>query len=150
MSASPESERGPRPGLRPALRARVPAAVAVLCTIMAGLGVRAFVGEPYAKDAGDALYTVMVWALVLLVAPRVRSVVAAGIALGISWAVEFSQLSPVPAELSRQSELARLALGSTFVATDLLWYVAGAGAVYLAQSLWQERRHPAARPIDRR
>jgi hypothetical protein len=108
--------------------------------------VRAAVGGPFAKGAGDALYTVLVWTLVLLVAPRARPVVAAGVALGISWAVEFFQLSPVPAELSRQSAAARLVLGSTFEAQDLCWYLVGAAAACALHLLSDRYRRRSGTP----
>ncbi|MFB7615849.1 DUF2809 domain-containing protein [Kitasatospora sp. NPDC056181] len=105
---------------------RVAAAVAAVLTVAAGLGVRAVTGGEFAKCAGDALYTVLVYALVLVAAPRLRPLPAAGLAAALSWAVELFQLTGVPDELGRRSVLARLVLGSTFNAPDLLWYVVGA------------------------
>lgn len=81
-----------------------------------------------AKYAGDALYTVCVYALVVLIAPKVRPLVAGLVALGVSWAVELAQLTDVPASLSERSVVARLVLGRTFNAPDLLWYAVGAVA----------------------
>ncbi|WP_329122673.1 ribosomal maturation YjgA family protein [Streptomyces sp. NBC_01465] len=89
-------------------------------TVGAGLGVRAWGGGDFAKYAGDALYTVMVCAVVVVVAPRLRTGVAAGIALGFSWAVELLQIVGIPAVLQPL-------LGSTFNAPDLFWYAVGAG-----------------------
>ncbi|MFJ8076823.1 DUF2809 domain-containing protein [Streptomyces sp. NPDC096176] len=103
----------------------VAAAVAVV-TIVAGLGVRALLEGSVAKYAGDALYTVLILALVVFVAPRSRPVAAAGAALAFSWAVELLQLTGVPAELARHSAVAHLVLGSTFNAPDLVWYAVGA------------------------
>ncbi|QNE75704.1 DUF2809 domain-containing protein [Streptomyces finlayi] len=108
-------------------RTRLSAAGAAVLTVTAGLGVRAVAGGDVAKYAGDALYTVLIHALVVLIAPRVGPLVAVGAALGFSWAVEFAQLTDVPAELSARSVVARLVLGSTFNAPDLFWY--GVGAV---------------------
>jgi hypothetical protein len=102
------------------------ASAAAVLTIAAGLAIRSWTEGDAAKYAGDALYTTLICALVGVVAPRVRPFPAAGTALAFSWAVEFSQLSGLPAELSRRSGLARLVLGSTFNAPDLLWYIAGA------------------------
>ncbi|GAA2333215.1 hypothetical protein GCM10010431_65450 [Streptomyces kunmingensis] len=92
---------------------------AAVVTVAAGLGVRAWAGGSFAKYAGDALYTVLVCAVVVMVAPRLRPVVAAGIALGFSWAVELLQIVGIPAPL-------RPLLGATFNAPDLFWYVVGA------------------------
>lgn len=104
--------------------------VAVL-TVGAGLGVRAVAAGDVAKYAGDALYTVLVYALVLLVAPRLRPVAVAVAAAGLSWAVELFQLTGVPDDLGRRSAAARLVLGSTFNAPDLGWYLVGAASAAL-------------------
>lgn len=109
-------------------RIRLVAAGAAVVTVGAGLGLRAVAAGDVAKYGGDALYTVMLLTLVVVVAPRVTPLAAAGSALAVSWAVEFLQLSQVPAELSQRSTLARLVLGSTFNAPDLFWYAAGAAA----------------------
>ncbi|WP_214409302.1 ribosomal maturation YjgA family protein [Sphaerisporangium fuscum] len=113
------------------LRARLAAVGAAALTVAAGLGIRALAGGDLAKYAGDALYTVLVHTLIVAVAPRVRPVTAACVALGLSWAVEFAQLSSVPAELSQRSVVARLVLGSTFNPPDLFWYAVGAAFVWL-------------------
>ncbi|MFJ6214230.1 DUF2809 domain-containing protein [Streptomyces sp. NPDC092296] len=120
---------------------RAAAVGAAVLTVGAGLGVRAATGGGFAKITGDALYTVLVGTLVVLVAPRVRPVVAAGTALAISWAVEFSQLSDVPAELSRRSVAARLVLGSTFDPPDLLWYALGAALCWALHATAERLRY---------
>ncbi|MCT9932179.1 DUF2809 domain-containing protein [Planotetraspora sp. A-T 1434] len=107
-------------------RYRFTAVVAAVIVVAVGLGVRAAFEGPVAKYAGDLLYTVLVYALIIVVAPRTRPVTAAAVALGLSWLVEFAQLTPIPAELSARSTVARLVLGSTFNAPDLLWYAVGA------------------------
>lgn len=111
------------------LSTRLFAVGGAVLTVAVALGVRAGATgatEAVGKYAGDALYTVLLHTLVVLAAPRVKPLVAAAVALGVSWAVEFSQLSPVPGELSARSTLARLVLGSTFNAPDLFWYAVGA------------------------
>ncbi|MFF2956273.1 DUF2809 domain-containing protein [Kitasatospora sp. NPDC057965] len=108
------------------------AVVAAGLTVAAGLGVRAVGGGDAAKYAGDALYTVLLYTLVLLPAPRLRPWPAAAWAAGLSWAVELFQLTGVPDDLARRSTLARLVLGSTFNPPDLLWYLAGAVLAALA------------------
>ncbi|WP_406093895.1 DUF2809 domain-containing protein [Streptomyces sp. NBC_01013] len=117
---------------RSAGRARGVAAGAAVLTVAAGLGVRTVADGLVAKYAGDALYTVLVCALVALCAPRARPLVVAGAGLAVSWAVELLQLTGVPAELSGRSTVARLVLGSTFNAPDLLWYAVGAAAAWAA------------------
>ncbi|MEU5218976.1 DUF2809 domain-containing protein [Streptomyces sp. NPDC020807] len=108
------------------VRTRVLAGVAALAAVGAGLGIRAVATGEVAKYAGDALYTVLVTALVVLVAPRARPSAAAGVALGFSWGVELFQLTGLPAAMSAHSTLARLVFGTTFNAPDLFWYAIGA------------------------
>lgn len=137
VSGSPATAENPLP--RP-LVVRAVAAVAAVATVAAGLGVRAGADGAFAKYAGSALYTVLLCALVALCAPRARPAVVAGTALAVSWAVEFAQLTGVPAELSAQSAAARLVLGSTFNAPDLLWYTVGAAAAWSVHAGATRRR----------
>ncbi|MFE0804580.1 DUF2809 domain-containing protein [Streptomyces sp. NPDC058812] len=97
----------------------------------AGTGLRAVASGDVAEYGGDALYTLLASALVVLVAPRVKPLRAATIALAVSRGVEFSQLSDLPADLSRKSTAARRVLGSTFDAPDLFWYAVGAASGWL-------------------
>jgi hypothetical protein len=101
-------------------------ALAVAAVILiAGLAVRAWTGEAFAKYAGVALYGALVYAITVWVRPRTSPGLAAVIALVVCWVVEFAQLTPVPAALSVRSVLARLVLGSTFNRPDLAWYGVG-------------------------
>ncbi|WP_371573194.1 DUF2809 domain-containing protein [Streptomyces sp. NBC_01314] len=109
-------------------RIRLVAAGAAVVTVGAGLGLRAVAAGSLAKYGGDALYTVLILTLVLVVAPRVTPLTAAVSALAVSWGVEFLQLSEVTAELAQRSAAARLVLGSTFNPPDLFWYAVGAAA----------------------
>ncbi|GIH99425.1 ribosomal maturation YjgA family protein [Planobispora takensis] len=127
-----------------ALRSRLPAALAAVLTVAAGLTLRATVDGWFGEYGGDALYTVLVHTLIVFVWPRVTPVRAAAGALAFSWAVEFAQLTPVPAALSETSTLARLVLGSTFGAPDLAAYAAGAALAAAVHALL--RRGPAAPP----
>ncbi|MFJ3979452.1 DUF2809 domain-containing protein [Streptomyces sp. NPDC090021] len=125
-------------------RIRLVAAAAAVLTVGAGLGLRAVAAGNVAKYGGDALYTVLLVALVVLVVPRWTPLRAAGTALAVSWAVELFQLSSLPAELSRQSVAARLVLGSTFNAPDLFWYVVGAAGGWLFHTVMVAQRRPWA------
>ncbi|MFJ9774551.1 DUF2809 domain-containing protein [Kitasatospora sp. NPDC101157] len=132
--------------LRTGLAARLPAAAAALLTVAAGLGVRAaMTGDP-AKYAGDALYTVLVYALVVLVVPGVRPVRAALVAAGVSWAVELFQATGLPDAWGRHSGLVHLVLGSTFNPPDLFWYLVGAGGAALLHRVL--RSGGTAAPVD--
>ncbi|QIP83657.1 DUF2809 domain-containing protein [Streptomyces sp. Tu 2975] len=121
---------------------RPAAAAAAIVAVVVGLGIRAMAPGSVAKYAGDALYTVLILALVVLVAPRSRPLAAAGAALAFSWAVEFLQLTGAPAELSGRSVVARLVLGSTFNPPDLLWYAVGAVVGGLAHASFARRPGP--------
>ncbi|MFC4056826.1 DUF2809 domain-containing protein [Planomonospora corallina] len=124
-----------------ALRSRLPAVLAAAATVAAGLTLRALTDGWFGKYGGDALYTVLVHTLVVAAVPRVPPVRAAAGALAFSWAVEFAQLTGVPAALSEVSVVARLVLGSTFGAADLAAYAAGAVLAAAA--------HTAARAVAR-
>lgn len=97
-----------------------------LLTIAAGLGARAILSGLPAKLAGDALYTVLVYVLVLLVRPGTEVRRAFVIALGVSFAIELFQLTPYPAWLSSKHVILRLIFGTTFGFVDLAGYVIGA------------------------
>ncbi len=115
------------------LRIRLVAAAVVVAFLAVALGIRLLVSRggildgsgALAQYSGTALYAAMVYAGVFVLAPRVRPWVAGAIAIAFCWAVEFFQLTGVPAALSAHSILARLALGEKFDPTDLVWYVIG-------------------------
>jgi hypothetical protein len=100
-------------------------ALALVVTVVAGLGIRPVTGGAFAKYAGDALYATAVYWCVVLVRPAVRLPAAAVVAVGICWAIELFQLTPVPAALSAHSTLSRLVLGSTFGGWDMVAYPVG-------------------------
>lgn len=134
MSGARDGETTARDQLRDRLRRRTAPAVAAVVTVAAGLSVRSVLGGDLAKYAGDALYALLIFWLVLVVAPRTRAWVAAVVAFAVSAAVELFQLTGVPAELGAHSALARLVLGTTFNAPDLPFYAVGAAlgwALYL-------------------
>ncbi|WMX45141.1 DUF2809 domain-containing protein [Streptomyces roseicoloratus] len=124
------------------VRARLWTAGAGLAVVAAGLGIRSVGRGPVAEHAGDALYTVLVLTLVVLVAPRIRPGIAASAALGFSCAVELFQLSGIPAQLATHAPLARLVLGTSFNAPDLLWYAVGAAFGWTVHRAVRTRRGP--------
>ncbi|MFE4517178.1 DUF2809 domain-containing protein [Kitasatospora sp. NPDC056783] len=131
-------------GLRARRRVRLAAALAAVSTVAAGLGVRAVLGGDVAKCAGDALYTVLLYTLLVLVAPRVRPGRAAVVAAALSWAVELFQLTGLPDVWGRHGVLVRLVLGSTFNPPDLFWYLVGAGCAGALHRLLRTSRIAAA------
>jgi uncharacterized protein DUF2809 len=108
-----------------ALGRRAPAALALAVTVSAGLGLRATTDGTIAKVGGVALYGTMIYAVLLMARQRTPPLRTAVAACLVCWAIEFAQLTPFPAEASRHSTPARLVLGSTFNAPDLLAYPAG-------------------------
>ncbi|WP_214325238.1 ribosomal maturation YjgA family protein [Nonomuraea sediminis] len=112
---------------------RTLSALAAAVTVALGLAVRAFLGGWFAKYAGDALYTVLIYWLIVLIGPRLRPWLAALIATATSWAIEFAQLGEIPSWL-------RPLLGSTFNAPDLLWYAVGAALAWCLHTWYLRRR----------
>ncbi|MFT3774846.1 MAG: DUF2809 domain-containing protein [Minicystis sp.] len=123
-----------------ALRRRAVPLLLVPATVIAGLGSRKVLAGLAAKLAGDALYTVLVYVIVLVVKPETSVRRAAAIALGVSFAIEFAQLTPWPAWLSAKHVLLRLIFGTTFGAVDLVGYVIGAAAASVLHGLARRPR----------
>jgi len=125
---------------------RLSAVVAVPLVVAAGLGVRTVGLGAAASAAGDLLYAVLVYALVVAVAPRWRPAVVAGTAVAVCWLVEAAQLTSIPAALADVWWPVRYVLGTSFVWTDLLLYAVGvllASGVDLAVSRYRRARSAA-------
>ncbi len=120
-------------------RRRVVLALVAAAVVVAGLTVHEQADGWAGAFAGDALYAVLLFLLVALVAPRTSSVLVGGVALTVCAGVELLQLTGVPARLSATIPGAELVLGSTFQATDLLAYAIGA-VVAAAVDLLVRRR----------
>jgi hypothetical protein len=86
--------------------------------------------RPAADPVGDALYAAFVFALLVLVAPRATSATLAVSAFAVCAVVELAQLTGVPAAIVDAVPVARYALGTTFVAVDLVAYAVGAAAAW--------------------
>jgi hypothetical protein len=108
-----------------ALRRRLPAVLGLALACVSGPAFRALTHGCVAKVGGDVLYALGVLALVFLARPRIRVWTAAVVAGAVCAGVEFAQLTPFPAEISRHSTLGRLILGSTFHPADLASYLVG-------------------------
>jgi hypothetical protein len=99
-----------------------------------------------AQYSGTALYASMAYVGVLFLWPRRSPLGAGAIAWAWCWAMEFLQLTGIPADLSSRSLAARLVLGVRFDPTDLLWYPPGIiPLVVLHEVLRRTRRGAAAR-----
>ena len=115
--------------MSPTLCLRLLYATSALATIALGMAWRSHLLPltPFlAKYGGDALWALMVFFIVRAVRPRSSLAWSAVVALGISFAVEFSQLYTAPwIEAVRRTRLGHLVLGSTFNPPDLLAYTVG-------------------------
>lgn len=125
-------------------RERLGTAVLLALTIALGLASRG--GDPVpallAAHAGDALWTVAVHLSLALVVPRARPAALAAAALGISWAVELSQLCQASwlVEL-RSRRIGSLLLGTGWQWLDLPRYAVGAALAWaLDRSLLERPR----------
>ena len=140
MTVEPASRHDAGPARR---RRRSRLALAALLVIAAGLAVRALGSGPgldaIAKPAGDALYAVLVVVLVAFVRPTARTWVVAAVAWAVCAAIELGQLTGVPAHLTEAWWPARLVLGTTFHAPDLVAYAIGV-ALAAGADAWVGRR----------
>jgi hypothetical protein len=112
-----------------ALRARLPYLALGAGTIVLGLVVHLrghALGSDLRDITGDALWAALVAWLAGATAPNARPRHRAVAALGICFAVEFSQLYHQPAlDALRRTTAGHLVLGSGFDARDLAAYAAG-------------------------
>ncbi|MFG2075369.1 ribosomal maturation YjgA family protein [Nonomuraea maritima] len=111
---------------------RLHTALVAIVIVICGLGVRALWDGPVAKYAGDALYTALIYALLVLLWPRIRPWTAGIAAAALSWMIEFAQLASIPRWLQPL-------LGSTFNPPDLLWYAVGAAMTAVAHAAYTWR-----------
>lgn len=88
-------------------------------------GIRAVTDGAIGQYSGAALSGAIVYAIVVFFWPPVSPFAAGAIATAYCWAVEFSQLTGVPAALSQRSLVARLMLGAQFDIVDVAWYPVG-------------------------
>jgi hypothetical protein len=123
LSPSPDAARS-----RP--RSRNVLLVALCATIALGLATRRFPSafpDFVARYGGDALWAVMVFWLAALLRPSARPLALGAAALGVAFAVEFSQLYHAPwLDALRATRGGALALGQGFLWSDLACYTVGA------------------------
>jgi hypothetical protein len=123
----PDDERRDHPA-----RSRLLAALSAVGLVALGLAVSRL-STPLADPVGDAVYAAFVSALLVVVAPRARPGVTAGVALALCVLVELAQLTGLPARVVDAVPVARYALGTTFAAVDLLAYAAGVAAALVVR-----------------
>jgi hypothetical protein len=101
-----------------------------------------------ATYAGDALWAAMVFWIAALLFPRARTRTLATIALGVSFAVELSQLYHAPwIDQLRSTRLGALALGHGFLWSDLLCYAAGVLAATIVDAAVKRKNIDADKQI---
>lgn len=115
------------------IRHRVAFAIAAGAVIVIGLGVHTVEG-PVAAFIADSLYTVLVYLILRLVFARARLWMLAVIAFAFSALVEALQLTSLPEQWGDAFAPARLLLGASFSAVDLVSYAIGALAVWFVDS----------------
>ncbi|WP_295577898.1 DUF2809 domain-containing protein [uncultured Microbacterium sp.] len=109
------------------------AAVLIVVAVAAGLFVHGALPDTAATDiAGDALYVVVVWGLVVMLAPRLPAPAVAGIVLVWCIAVELFQLTGLPEEWGAAFPPVMLVLGTVFDPRDLLIYAAATAVLLVA------------------
>ncbi|MFB7948879.1 DUF2809 domain-containing protein [Kitasatospora phosalacinea] len=128
-SAEPPGER----------RARVRWLAGAAAVLLLGLVLPALAPQRAAALLGGALYTALLYTVLMAAAPRLGPWTAGGTALAASWAVELFQASGLPADLGRSSLLSRLVLGTTFDLPDLLGYALGAVVLVAVHQLARRR-----------
>lgn len=117
-----------------------------LVTIVLGLST-AQLARGFAADAvADALYTVLIYALVAILVPRLPSAVVGALAFAVSVGIEFLQLTGIPAALATIFPPSRLVFGTTFVATDLIFYAVGAATIAIIDALVRRRSRRSRQP----
>ncbi|MET0433393.1 MAG: DUF2809 domain-containing protein [Cellulomonas sp.] len=99
--------------------------MAAAAVVAAGLATARYGSGAVADALGDALYAALVTVLVGLAAPRWSTPARTALAVGLCWAVELAQLTGAPAAAADAWPPLRYLLGTTFVATDLVWYAVG-------------------------
>jgi Protein of unknown function (DUF2809) len=130
-------------------RTRLIALTAVAGCVLLAFGIRLLTGTPLASTglveqaSGTALYATAVFCGVIFLWPRLATGWVALIAAGYCWAVEFLQLTSIPADLSARSMLARLVLGVSFDAADLGWYLVGVAVPAVILVLRRRTRKPS-------
>lgn len=110
-----------------------------LDVIVFGLLVHYLLSGAFANFLADALYAVMIYLLIAVIWPKAKHLLVAACALGFSAGVELFQLTPLPAQLSEAFPPARLVLGTTFSAIDLLAYAVGVVVVLAVDFVITER-----------
>lgn len=135
--------------MSPATRIRVAVVAAVPVVIGVGLAARFGLAGAVANSAGVALWSVLVYLLVLFARPTTGPLGAFGTALAISYGVEAFQLTGIPLRLADVSVLFRLALGTHFAWDDFPGYTVGCAVAAAIHWAILRRSAPLRRGNDK-
>ena len=126
-------------------RRRLIAAGLAVATVFVGLAVRFALRRGTASDvAGDGLYAILIYLIVVFLAPRARAAVAAVVAGSLCVAIELFQLTGLPVAWSATFPPIALVLGTGFDARDIVvYFVAVAGAAFLDKTISVRLSAPA-------
>lgn len=114
----------------------------LIVVILAGLVTHGVLPDTAGSDiAGDALYALAIYLLLVILAPRWSPLVVGALAAGWCIAIELFQLTGIPLQVGSVFPPAALVLGSGFDARDLVVYVI-AVALAVAVDVIQRRRRP--------
>lgn len=117
-------------------------------TVVLGLATRRYPSVfpvVIARYGGDALWAAMIFWLLALLRPATSAVMLAACAVGISWAVECSQLYHAPwIDAVRATRLGALVLGQGFLWSDLASYAVGVVAAAILDRMIAARRDPSS------
>jgi Protein of unknown function (DUF2809) len=121
-------------------RNRIGYAIAIVLVIIFGLASRRYpqiLPAILDKYPGDALWTIVVFLMGAIVLPLASTWKIAGLALAISYIVEFAQLYQAPWIVAiRRTTIGHLFLGSQFAWEDLVAYTVGAAIAIFGESGW--------------
>lgn len=117
-----------------------------MAVIPLGLFIRFLPWGLGADLAGGILYAVLIYLLVAFLAPRARPSVVAVIAAAWCLMVELLQLTDIPRHAAATFAPARLVLGTSFAALDLVAYAAGLLAVWGCDRFFGPHHPSAATP----
>jgi hypothetical protein len=127
-------------------RRQIPILAILILVIAVGLLSRTITshGRWFLKEFGDVLWGAMFYLWIILLAPRIRVSVAATIAIGVCFAIEFLKFYHAPwFESVRDNRIAGFLLGHTFYWHDLPCYVAGTFvAVVFKRLTSKQKRKP--------
>ncbi|MFO0837404.1 MAG: DUF2809 domain-containing protein [Phycisphaerae bacterium] len=123
------------------LYTRLIAAGCAAAAVILGIAVRKLLPAGFwSKYAGVALWSMLAYALLVAAVPRWSVFRTALTALLLSWAVEFAQLTPVPAWLAARQPIFAWILGTSFSLRDLPAYAAGVALAAVVRAVLIRRR----------